>query len=244
MPHPHLGFRFVEEDDWAVLHGPAHDQPPDPHVLVLATADRVFLQGVLTGISARSDCVSARYRLDPARGVHRAEARFDSEHGAGELAIHLKDRGFRLLLHPVILDEAWWAPFRDGPIPPDHLWTLPLGEALAEQTFHGAPSWPWAEGRAYTEDGTSHLPHVKICVASWDRQRMDSVLTALAQHPRCFGVKSNHPLSQDTSFLGRAVFLDEQTTGWVARQLQELCPDVVPVVQDDAWFKGFRKRRS
>jgi hypothetical protein len=240
MPHPHLGFRFVEEGDWAVLHGPAEEVRPDPHTLVLACRRREFLEGVLVGISARLDCVQVRYRLDPVRGVHRAEARFKSDAGAGEVASSLKSRGFRPMLHPVILDEAWWARFQSAPVPEDQQWHLPLDADLPSETFNGATSWPWACGRAYTEEGRESLPTVKICIASWDRKRMDAVLAALTHHPRCYGVKGNHPNAADVSFLGRAVFTDAETTGWVARQLEEQCPDVVPVVQDDAWFKRYR----
>ncbi|MEZ4317389.1 MAG: hypothetical protein R3F61_07785 [Myxococcota bacterium] len=241
MPHPHLGFRFVEERDWAVLNGPAGEQRSDPRVLVLACSRREFLIGVLIGISARLDCVHVRYRLDPVRGVHRAEARFTTEAGAGEVAATLKGRGFRPMLHPVILDETWWAPFRSAPIPDGQRWTIPLdADSWTDATVEGAGNWPWACGRAYTEEGRNALPSVKICLASWDRKRMDAVLAALTQHPRCYGVKGNHPNAADVSFLGRAVFVDEDTTGWVARQLEEQCPDVVPVVQDDAWFKRYR----
>ena len=171
---------------------------------------------------------------------NRAEARFSTDAGAGEYASYFKKRGFRLMLHPVILDEGWWAPFRDGPVPDGQRWHIPIGAEPPVDTYEGHANWPWACGRAYTEGGTGHLPKVKICLASWDRQRMDAVLAALTRHPRCFGVKGNHPRSSNDSFLGRAVFLDAETTGWVTRQLEEQCPDVVPVVQDDSWFSRYR----
>ncbi len=240
MTHPHLGYRFVEHDGWAVLAGPADGARSDPHVLVLASIERSFLEGLLVGVGGRPDCVETRIRLDPKRGIYKAEGRFSNDRGAGEVAGYLKRRGFRLQVHPVILDEDWWTPFRTGPVPEDHRWTLPLGIDPAGGGFDGHNNWPWARGQAFDADARDTLPGRKLCLASWDRARMDTVLAALTQHPRCFGVKANHPKSSDVSYLGRAIFLDDVTTGWVARQLEEQCPDVVPVVQDDTWFQRFR----